>query len=141
MLDQVRDRYADLRRDLIEWATRSETRLKTLKAVVLRGKRGIMYEKIQRSLSVTRRWVKELVGELRQLGVIETPGNPAFALVTDKKLRLLLLDILNILQPAEDISVPTLTGAAYEAAPSEGVGNPTPSGDSPPGESPFGSGG
>lgn len=139
VLDQVRDRYADLRKKLFRWATRSDSRLKTLQAVASKNNVGLLYEKLERVLGVTRRWVKELVGELRDLGVVQTPSNPAWVQIPDKKLYLLIVDILDTLRPSEDLVRPTRVGARYRADSSEGVGNPTPSGDSPPGGISLGS--
>lgn len=141
VLGRIRDRYAELRRDLFRWVNQSESRRKTLQAAVSRQNRGIMYEKLEKCLDVSRRWVKELVGELRDLGVISTPGNPATVIIPDRKIALLLKDILQTMLPAESILPPARWEPSPEAKAPEGVGNPTPSVDSPPGESPSGSGG
>lgn len=138
VLADLRDRYAQLRRDIFEWAHRSKSRVKTLHAVVSRNNIGLMYEKLERVLGVSRRWVKELVGELRNLGVVKTPSNPAVVEIPDRKLYLLLVDLLETLLPSNHCDPFGRTRDTTRAGAPSGGGNPAPSGDSPRGESPLG---
>lgn len=124
-LEAFRATEAHVRRDLIEWACRSRSRLKTLHAVASRRSIGLVYDDLQTALGVSRRWTKELLGELREMDVIQTPGNPATARPASRRLYLLICDVLTTLLPSEKQK------GGPDGSPLDGGGQP-PSGGTPP---------
>jgi hypothetical protein len=74
---------------------RTDARMKLLKRIALGGSRGTMYHEVEESLGVSRRYAKQLVGELRALGIVETVGNPATILVTTTAIRTMIEKILS----------------------------------------------
>jgi hypothetical protein len=105
------------------WATCGPHRVKLLK--FLTGRSDVMYHQVEHALGIGRRYVKTLVGELRALGLVETPGNPATIVLSSKLFKPLVSGVLTAVDPKW---VEAVMGGSRGGSPPEGGGTPPPLG-------------
>lgn len=89
-----RDNIQDWR-FLLNWAEKgSWNRVRVLQMLV-EHRHGVTYDMITNRVPVGKRRVQDFVGELRDAGIVETPGRPAQVRFTDDDYRVLAADITN----------------------------------------------
>lgn len=82
-------------RSVFDWVRsqqRGRTRLELLRRLTER-REGVRYSTLADELGVRENYVRRLVGDLRDKGVVETPGRPAIVQFTNRGMYLLASDI------------------------------------------------
>lgn len=72
------------------------TRRKVLRLLSTR-RNGVRYQTLFDGLNVSERWIRSLIADLREDGIVETPGNPALIRFTSEKIELAIKEILAFL--------------------------------------------
>ena len=75
-------------------ALHNPTRRKLLKLLCTR-RNGLTYGDLMDALNVSERWVRELVRDLRDAGIVETPGSPALIQFTSERIEIVVREVLS----------------------------------------------
>lgn len=91
-MERIRRENAQTWATLLSWASKGSRKRVRLLRLIVEYRTGIGYDRLADQLDVSKRRVKTFVGELRDEGIVETPGRPAKVLFTDDDTELLAKD-------------------------------------------------